>query len=458
MKKVFIQGLGFVGSAMAAATSIARDRDENLLYDVTGIDLDNKIGKERVNAINQGKFPFSTTDKTLEESMSKASSNGNLRATTNQNLYKEADIIIVDIPLDIDYLDEKPVLEFKKFKSAIKTIGKQISAKTLIIIETTVPPGTCEKIVIPTLENELNKRDMSIDDIFLAHSYERVMPGEDYLASIINNWRVFSGFNDESANRCEEFLETIININDFPLTRLSSPTESETAKVMENTYRAMNIAFIDEWTKFGEKIGIDIFSVTKAIRMRPTHSNIRYPGLGVGGYCLTKDPTFAPAAAEQLFNVDLSFPLSQMAVMINNNMPLHTVDRLSSIIDGTLEGKNILVCGVSYRQDVGDTRYSPSEILVKTLIKKGATVTSHDPYINFWVEMDQELSREIPSGSNYDVIIMAVSHNAYKKLNIATWAKGSTVIDANMVLSKNQIEEARESGIRVESIGRADGL
>lgn len=460
MKKVFIQGLGFVGAAMAAATSIAKDKANRHLYDVIGIDLDTENGNKRVDAINSGQFPFMTSDQALKYAIKKANKNGNLKATTDQNLYKQADIVIVDIPLDIDYLDEKPLLEFKSFRSAIKTLGEQVSPKTLLIIETTVPPGTCEKIVIPTLQHEFSKREMSLDDIFLAHSYERVMPGEDYLASITDNWRVFSGINQPSADKCEEFLASIININDFPLTRLSSPAESETAKVMENTYRAMNIAFIDEWTKFGEKIGIDMFKVTEAIRKRPTHNNIRFPGLGVGGYCLTKDPTFAPAAAEQLFNENLLFPFSEMTVEINNNMPLHTIERLSSLIDkDSLHDMRILVCGVSYRQDVGDTRYSPSEILVKHLIKKGAKVTSHDPYINFWEEMEQELPEELPSGSDFDAIIMAVSHKYYKDLEIHSWAKGCPIIiDANIVLSDKQRQDARRGGIIVESIGRADGL
>ena len=459
MKKVFIQGLGFVGAAMAAATSIAKDKEGNFLYDVTGVDLANNNGEKRVKAINSGEFPFSTTDETLIEAIYLANQNGNLRATTQQNKYKEADIIIVDIPLDIDYLNEEPILKFKSFESAIKTLGQQIVPETLVIIETTVPPGTCEKIVIPALEKELYDRQMSINDIYLAHSYERVMPGENYLASITENWRVFSGLNKKSADICEEFLKTIINVTDFPLTRLSSMTESETSKVMENTYRAMNIAFIDEWTKFGEKIGLDMFEVTQAIRVRPTHSNIRYPGLGVGGYCLTKDPTFASAAASQLFNQDLSFPLSQITVKINNDMPLHTVDRLSSLLNDSLEGKSILVCGVSYRQDVGDTRFSPSEILVKELINKGAKVTAHDPYLEFWEEMNQVLPKDIPSGNKYDAIIMAVAHKDYKNIDISKWAEGcSIVLDANMVLSNEQRKKARDSGIKIESIGRANGL
>ena len=459
MKKVFVQGLGFVGSAMAAAIAIARNDDDDLIYDVLGIDLPNKIGSERVKAINEGIFPFATSDKRLISAISDSSDNGNLKATTNQNKYSEAEIIIIDIPLDIDYLNDEPQLNFKSFESAFSILGQQISSGTLLVIETTVPPGTCKKIIIPILEYEMQKRGMSLNDVYIAHSYERVMPGENYLASIIDNWRVFSGLNEESADACEEFLSSIINVKDYPLTRLSSLTESETAKVMENTYRAVNIAFIDEWTKFAEKIGIDLFNVTEAIRVRPSHSNIRYPGLGVGGYCLTKDPTFTPAAASQLFGENLSFPFSRMAVNINNEMPLHTVNRLLSCLDNSLTKKKILVCGVSYRQDIGDTRYSPTAKLVKELINQGAIVDCHDPYIDFWEEMNQDLPKELPSGSNFDAIIMAVPHKQYKMLDISKWAHGCGIIlDANMVINFEQRKIARENGIRVESIGRADGL
>ena len=163
---------------------------------------------------------------------------------------------------------------------AIESIAKHIKKGALIIVETTVPPGTCEKVIVPKLEEILAKRKLSLDDIFLAHSYERVMPGDDYLNSIINFWRVFSGMNKESSDLCEDFLSKIINIDQYPLTRLSSMTSSETAKVLENTYRAVNIALIDEWTKYAELVGIDIFEIVDAIRKRPTHSNMMYPGIG----------------------------------------------------------------------------------------------------------------------------------------------------------------------------------
>ena len=459
MQKVCVQGLGFVGSAMATAVAIASDDYGELIYDVVGVDLPNKIGNSRVSSINKGKFPFSISDDSLLLAVSKAHKNGNLRATTDQNEYSQADIVVVDVHLDIPYLDNEPQLTFTGFVDAIKVIGQRVSPGTLIIIETTVPPGTCEKVVVPTLRTELEKRQLDPDCVHVAHSYERVMPGDNYLDSIVNYWRVFSGYTEKAGDLCEEFLTNVVNVDDYPLTRLTSTIASETAKVMENTYRASNIAFIDEWTKFAETVGIDMFEVIEAIKLRPTHSNIRFPGLGVGGYCLTKDPTFTPAASKQLFNKTIDFPYSKMAVKINHEMPLHTVQRLISLLGSPLKGRRILVCGVSYREDIGDSRFSPSEILVRELIREGADVSCHDPYLTYWDELEQVLLKQLPAPADYSAVIMAVPHKQYRKLTLADWAIGTElVLDANSVFNKEQRSLARMKGIKVESIGRGDGL
>jgi len=458
MKKVCVIGLGFVGAAMAIAIAIAGKKNKPI-YEVIGVDLENDQGTQRINSINKGIFPFSTEDKNLQSSFLRAIKQGNLKATANNSILSEVDIIVVDIQLDISYLDDEPQLEFSQFKKAIRDIGSKAKPSALIVIETTVPPGTCERVVIPTLQNELNKRGLSNNQFLVAHSYERVMPGDDYLSSITDYWRVFSGHNEESADACEDFLTNVVNVDDFPLTRLSSTTASETAKVLENTYRATNIAFIEEWTKFAEKIGIDLFEITSAIRIRPTHSNIRFPGIGVGGYCLTKDPTFAPASASQIYNLELDFPFSSLAVKVNNNMPLHVLSRFVTLLDKDIKKSKVLVCGVSYRQDVGDTRYSPTELLVTKLLELGADVICHDPHVTYWEEMSMQLTSKLPKANNFDAVIFAVSHKYYKDIDIASWADGCNLLfDANSLFSDSQRKLLRENNIRVESVGRGDGL
>jgi UDP-N-acetyl-D-glucosamine dehydrogenase len=460
-KTVCIQGLGFVGSAMATAVAMAKNTNGSPMYDVIGVDLPNEMGMTRVDQINRGIFPFETSDEKLLEVFSEVHKAGNLMATVDESVYAKADIIVVDIQLDIPYLDDEPQLEFEGLKKAIGAIGKKVAKDTLIIVETTVPPGTCEKIIVPTLKSELNKRKMNADSVLVAHSYERVMPGKDYLDSIINYWRVFAGYTESAGDACEEFLATVVNVDNFPLTRLSNTTASETAKVMENTYRAVNIAFVDEWSKYAEKVGIDLYEVVDAIRMRPTHSNIRFPGLGVGGYCLTKDPTFTPAAGKQIFNIDnLDFPFSKMAVSVNHDMPLHSVLRLKELLGGSLKDKKILVCGVSYREDVGDTRYSPTETLVKSIQDGGAEVAAHDPFVSFWEELNQNVYREIPKLKGFDAVVFCVSHSVYKQQNIVSLLleEKLAVLDTNNVLTGAQRESLRNGGILLESIGRGTRL
>ena len=458
MKKICIQGLGFVGAAMATAVANAKETNGSPCFDVVGVDLPNEYGQNRVDKFPRGEFPFATSDEHLLSAFGYAFKQGNLSATTNIGVYAEAEIIIVDIQLDIPYLDNEPQLQLESFRQAIKTIGRSIQEGTLIVVETTVPPGTCEKVVVPILEEELQKRGMDTKSIHVAHSYERVMPGDDYLASIIDYWRVFAGYTEEAGDVCENFLSKVINVKDYPLTRLSSTTASETAKVMENSYRAANIAFIDEWTKFSDTVGIDLFEVVAAIRKRPTHSNIRYPGLGVGGYCLTKDPTFAPAAARQLFNEDLDFPFSELTIRVNDNMPLHTVNRLKKLLSGNLKDKRILICGVSYRQDVGDTRYSPSEKLVRELVVSGANIKLHDPYVEHWDEMNMSIPKKFSIDPDYDAVVFAVPHKIYQNMNLAdeVMNKSTFILDANGVFSKLQRDSAQEYGLRVESIGRGN--
>ena len=157
--------------------------------------------------------------------------------------------------------------------------------------------------------NCLRKRNLSSDKIKIGHSYERVMPGPGYIDSIQNFFRVYSGVDKKSADAVESFLHTIIQTDEYPLTRLGNTNATEIAKVLENSYRAMNIAFAVEWSRFAEEAGVDLYEVVNAIRLRPTHANLMYPGIGVGGYCLTKDALLASWAKQNL--IGSSEPLLQ---------------------------------------------------------------------------------------------------------------------------------------------------
>jgi nucleotide sugar dehydrogenase len=451
--------MGFVGAAMAIAVANAADENCDPYFDVIGIDLANDLGIMRVKKLNNGIFPFKVTDDKLKSALDKALSVGNIFATTDSVYFQKADIVIVDINLDISYRNNnysEPYVDFSGLKKAITTIGDNIKEDTLVIMETTVPPGTCQMIVKPVLEDRFCERGLSVDKLKIAHSYERVMPGSEYYDSIVNYWRVFSGIGKEAQDACENFLSKVINIKDFPLIKLHSTTASETAKLLENSYRAVNIAFIEEWGRFAEEINIDLFEVIDAIKIRPTHSNIRRPGFGVGGYCLTKDPLFAKVAARDLFGFsDHGFPYCTSAVEINRNMPFVTLKKIEGFL-GTLSGKKILVLGISYREDVGDTRNSPVELFVNAAITKRAIIDCYDPLISYWPELKIELLPHLPRFDLYDVIVLTVSHQEFKTLNFAEKVIGTNalIFDANNVLSDVQIDKLAKNSCKIAFIGR----
>jgi len=457
MKNVVIQGLGFVGSAMAVAVSNSVNDSADYLFNVIGVDLPSTEGRKRINSINEGKFPFVTNDKTLNNKLQKSIERGNLIATSDNNVYSKADIVLVSINCDLINENDQNKIALSSFKNSIKKIADNIMEEALVIIESTVPPGTCEKIVYPAFEDAFNKRKLNINKLFLAHSYERVMPGDKYLDSIINYWRVYSGINDNSAERCESFLSKIINVKDYPLTRVSSTTASETGKLLENSYRAVNIAFIEEWGRFAEQAGFDLYEVIDAIRMRPTHTNIRQPGFGVGGYCLTKDPLFAKIAAKDILSLNgHDFPFSSQAVQINNEMPLVTLNMLKDYFQGNLKYKKILLMGVTYRQDVGDTRFSPSEIFVKEARSLGAEVSAYDPLIEHWEEVDLDIESVLPNSSNFDAIVFAVPHKEFTEIILNEWIAKNNILlfDSNNVLTKTQVLAIKDNNLSYMSIGR----
>ena len=452
---VCIQGLGFVGSAMAVAVSNAIDNNGNPKYNVVGIDLPNEKGKKIVHSFNEGIFPFETTDKSLIHCFKKSIERKNLYATTNPKAISLASTILVDINLDVTWNNSIPDVNLNDFKNGIRTIGEYVTPNSLVIVETTVPPGTCEKVVVPELRNALKKRGLPEDCVHIAHSYERVMPGSHYLDSIVNYWRVYSGVTKESADRCMHFLQSVINTEEYPLTQLSSTTASETAKVLENSYRALNIAFMEEWGRFAEEIGINMFEIVEAIRKRPTHANIMKPGFGVGGYCLTKDPLFVKIGAEKFFGKKINFEFTVKAVEVNKKMPLAVVNKLKQIFGNNLSNLRILILGISYKQDIGDTRNSPTETLVRELKRNEVELFFHDPLVSYWEEMGTSVLKTLPERENFDAIIITVPHKVYKEIDFSKLLNNTetAIIDANNVLTEKQIEEIRKNGNRLTFIG-----
>ena len=346
-------------------------------------------------------------------------------------------------------------------QQAVRTIAIHMPPGGLIVVETTVPPGTCARVIAPEVQATLRERGLPYDALLLAHSYERVMPGEQYLDSLVNFWRVYSGHTPQAADACERFLAQVINTRDYPLTRLASTTASEIGKVLENSYRAVTIAFMEEWGRFAEALDVDLFEVIRAIRQRPTHSNMRQPGFGVGGYCLTKDPLFADVAARELLHLPehVQFPLCKQAVAQNQAMPLVSLNKLEELLGGSLRGKQVLLLGVSYRQDVGDTRFSASEIFVRAARERGASVVCHDPLLQYWQELDVALPKHLPLPTGIDAVVFAVLHHEYVQLDLVEWLGKNRpiILDANHVLTKKQRADLEKLRCTLWSIGRGRG-
>jgi UDP-N-acetyl-D-glucosamine dehydrogenase len=416
-KVVVVQGLGFVGAVMSLVCANALTEE----YAVIGVDLANENTYWKIKSINDGIFPLTADDPKISDFFNNTKAKGNFLATYDPIAYKYADVIIVDINLDVqkESYEKGELKEFdvnlNGFKAAIQSIGRNCRDDVLVLVETTVPPGTCEQVVKPLLEHELVKRDLTLEKYRLGHSYERVMPGPQYIDSIREFPRVYAGVTEISADALEEFLKTIIDTSKCNITRLEHTNATEMAKVLENSYRAMNIAFAVEWSRFAEEAGVDLYAMVNAIRARPTHANLMYPGIGVGGYCLTKDPLLASWARKNHFGSTSDLEMSIYGVSVNDQMPKFAYNRLVQVF-GDVSDKKVAFLGVSYRGDVGDTRFTPVEPLVEMVRETGAEIVLHDPFVSYWEEQKCGVESNLTAVLDLtaDLIIVSAGHSQYK--------------------------------------------
>lgn len=462
-KVVVVQGLGFVGSVMGLVVANALTED----YAVIGIDLPTPASYWKIQSINEGVFPVIASDPKIEQYYHHSRQKKNFYATYDAYAYSRADVVVVDINLDVKKIsagnkDQQDYeVDLTPFKKAIRAIGDQCREDVLVLVETTVPPGTSLKIVRPILEECLTARGLPTTNLKVAHSYERVMPGPKYIDSIQNFYRVFAGTDEKSADAAESFLRTVIRTDEYPLTRLGTTNATEMAKVLENSYRAMNIAFMVEWSRFAEEAGVDIYEVVNAIRMRPTHKNIMLPGLGVGGYCLTKDPLLASWARQNLFGAEDPLHQSEKGVHINDKMPVYAFEFLRSQYEEPLKGKKVLLLGVSYLNDVGDTRYTPVEGFFDQLVEAGCDVVLHDPHVAYWEEKSLSVNQDLENlmQHSYDLIVITTGHQDYRNNNslihLMRQQEKVFIYDTIGVLSNEEIHSLSQKH-HVKVIGRGD--
>jgi len=231
--------------------------------------------------------------------------------------------------------------------------------------------------------------------------------------------------------------------------------------VLENSYRAMNIAFIVEWSRFAELASVNLYEVVKAIRMRPTHSNIMFPGIGVGGYCLTKDPLLASWSKQNLFDSDSPLEQSETGVQINDKMPLYAFNYLKETFNDSLANKKVLLLGVSYRSNVADTRYTPVEPLYDYLKAEGAKITLHDSYVDIWEETSEKVSSDLDKQlkKQIDLLIFSTNHSEYinnkNLINVLMKKNQLFILDTIGVLNEKEIKQLKQYHT-VKVIGRGD--
>ncbi len=325
---VVVVGLGFVGAVMAGVVADSTDSAGIPGKFVIGIQRPSTRSFWKIPLISRGVAPMKSEDPEVPEMIHRCVLDK--RTLTASFTYKAlglADVVVVDV--QCDYIKESlndvstGYVQMEDLEKALEIIGEEIQPHALVLIETTVPPGTTEQVAYPLIKKAFRKRGINSEPN-LAHSYERVMPGSDYVASIRNFWRVCSGINTTSKDLVVKFLNEVIDTEKFPLTVLDRPIESETAKIVENSYRATILAFLNEWSLFSERNGVDLIKVIKAIKVRPTHSNIIFPGPGIGGYCLPKDGGLGVWAYKHLmgFEDDL-FQITPLAININDTRALH---------------------------------------------------------------------------------------------------------------------------------------
>ncbi len=441
-KKVSVVGLGFVGLPLACILS---DKYKN---DAQIVGIDRKINN-KTSSIKRFLYDFKKglVDKKMLSLLKKIKNNKNLFFSNDISSIKNSDTIIVSV--NFDFKRKKINKSFNNLKNLFAKIANNINKKTLIILETTVPPGTSDRIILPLINKILKKKNARIK-VNYAYSYERVMPGEEYLNSIINMSRCYAGKDLQSSKLCLKFFSSFINAKKFPLHKLENIKDCETAKILENSFRAVNIAFIDEWTKYASNIGVNLNKVIYGIKKRKTHNNIMRPGLGVGGYCLTKDPSFAVISSKYLYKKNLNFPITTQSININRRMPLTTI----KFLDENLPKKRlkILILGASYKENVADIRYSPSIELFKKLKNKGHKVFIHDPLVSK-LSIPEFKKGKLSNFSDYNAVIFCVAHKFYKKLNFNRFSKKPYYFDVNIVFDEKVIKKMKEKKYKIKVLG-----
>jgi len=430
--KIVVVGMGYVGIPCAA---LLADVDG---FQVTGLQRKSKRSGYKIDVLNSGKSPFEGVEPGLDELISRVVSKGTFKATDDVEVLKDADAILIDVQTPTD---AQNMPQYVSLREVCTNIGKRIKRGALVVVESTVAPGTTQNVVQKIIEKESGlKGGVEFD---LAFSYERVMPGK-LIEYIVNMPRVVGGITPRGIQRTVELYSKIVKDKIHTTDTLSA----ELAKTIENAYRDVNIAFANEVSMICESMGVNVYDIIKVINARHDR-HMHIPGAGVGGHCLPKDPWLLRYGLYEYGTWKIEPEFISLARRINNYMPVH----MSNLVENALMARGVqiheaivTVLGVAYLEDSDDTRNTPAATLVASLQTKGVSVRLHDPYVQQWEFGPLEVEKDIyKAAKGADCLALVTKHSQYFKLDLdkikkvmrtPTIVDGRNVFDTQSVIAK----------------------
>ncbi len=415
MKTICVLGLGYIGLPTA---SILATND----FQVVGVDVDPKV----VDVINKGQIHINEPG--LKTVVSAAVRSGNMSAKL---LPEAADVFIIAVPTPIK-VDKTADLKF--VVNAAESILPYLRRGNLVILESTCPPRTTEDILVPIIA----KSGLVVgEDIFLAHCPERVLPG-NILHEFVSNDRIIGGINTQSSSRAQEIYQKVVQGNLI----ITDATSAEMAKLMENTFRDVNIALSNELCRIAYDLELDAIEVIKLANMHP-RVNLLQPGPGVGGHCLAVDPWFIVEKSDNAKLIKLSRE-------INNSMP-NFVAKLVEEMLIHVDNPIVTVLGVSYKGNVDDTRESPATEVIRELLRKNISIKIYDPYVKYY---EFELSNLEEAFILSDLVLVLSDHKEYKYLSAEEL--GPLMRTKRLFDARNCLQPAKwtAAGFSVNVLGR----
>lgn len=436
-RSIVVIGMGYVGIPCAVLLADVPG------HNVTGVQRRSERSGWKIDCLNRGRCPFEGDEPGLDELIARVVTQGTFWVTDDISVCKEANVILIDVqtPTDGDH-----VPHYESLRDVCTNAGKHLQPGTLVVIESTVAPGTTQHMVQPILERESGLKAGAPEaggDFYLAFSYERVMPGK-LLEYIVDFPRVVGGIDDESARRAVELYQTIVRQEVSATDALTA----EMAKVVENAYRDVNIAFANEVALLCESMGVNAFEIRELINARPDR-HMHLPGAGVGGHCLPKDSWLLRHGVRTYGQNPPEMRLIPLAREINDGMPVHMLNLIEQELQRKsmkLDRAKVAVLGVSYLENADDTRNTPAAVLIKLLLARGVQVVAHDPYVRTadWQRVlgdghDVPLTVDLDEAlTGADCAAIVTKHREYFELTperLRSVMRTSVVVDGRNVLN-----------------------